>query len=45
MEALNLPIKSRLGTATIEKNDENEGVFIVEPMIDEDLAYPDPENT
>ena len=41
MEALDLSIKSRLGTASIEENKEYEGVFIEDPIIYEDISDPD----
>ena len=45
MEALDISIKNRLGTAAIDENDDDDGVCIEEPTIYEDLADPDPANT
>ena len=41
MEAIDPFIKSSSGTAANEENKEDEGVFIEELMIHEDLADPD----
>ena len=44
MVALDLSTNNCLVTASIEENDEDEGVFIDEPMIYEDLSDHDPAN-
>ena len=44
MKELDLFIKNRSSTAAIKGNYEDEGVFIDEPMIYEDLADHDPTN-
>ena len=45
MEALDLSIKNCLGTASIKENDEDEGVFIEETVMYEELNDYDAENT
>ena len=42
MEALNVSANICLGKAAIDENDEDEGVFIEDPMIYEDPSDPDP---
>ena len=44
IDALDLSIKIHLVISAIKENEKNEGVFIVEPMIYENIADPDPEN-
>ena len=44
METLDISINNCLGTAAIEENDEDEGLFIEEPMVYEDLSDPNISN-